>query len=108
MRIVFEVGVTERHQVEVSYDQVTGRWRILVDGHTALDRVRHRSLSLIETHVLTVGVGERHTLRVDKHRKLLFPGLRPQTIIAYVDDREVARASTGRNPAAAPTGQAAG
>lgn len=90
MQFAFEVGQQERHQVSFSFDKVWGRLAITVDGQSVVKDLRVLSLSLIKRYEFTVGIDERREVVIEKERKLLFAGFRPQTCRAYVDGRLVA------------------
>jgi hypothetical protein len=85
VRLEFVVGYRERHLVAVSYDKFWGKLDITVDGAPLVSDFRLASVKLVKTYEFVVGVHERHTVRVDKHRKLLLAGFRPQVCRAYVD-----------------------
>ncbi len=44
----------------------------------------------MKTYEFVVGHQERHAVKIEKHRKLLFAGFRPQRVLAYVDGQLVA------------------
>jgi hypothetical protein len=90
MQLQFQVGVQERHQVTFSFDKFWGKLVITVDGVPIVNELRIASVKLIKTYEFAVGVQERHHVRIDKERKLLFAGFRPQICRAYVDGRLVA------------------
>jgi hypothetical protein len=90
MRLRFEVGGQERHEVVFSFDKFWGKLTITVDGVLVVGTVRIVSVSLVKTYEFDVGTAERHRVRIDKERKLLFAGLRPQLVRAYVDGQLVA------------------
>lgn len=87
----FTVGDSERHQVVYTWDQFTGRSRILVDGREVVSTIRMFSVRTSADYELTVGEAERHEVRITKERPVALAAFRPQTMIAYVDGREVAR-----------------
>lgn len=89
----FVVGTQEQHTVVFSFDKFWGRLTITVDGQSVVDTVRIVSLSTVKTWEFEVGVNERHMVRIDKHRAVLFAGFRPQPVYAYVDGLLVAQNS---------------
>lgn len=87
MQFSFEVGFEEKHVVSLSYNQMVGLLSISVDGREVIREQRTFSLSLVRRYELTVGVAERHSVRIEKHRKLLLAGVRPQKYRVFVDGR---------------------
>lgn len=68
-----------------SFDKFFGRLMITIDGQSIVDTVRAFSVSRTKTWEFQVGAYERHIVRIEKHRAALFPGFRPQPVLAYVD-----------------------
>lgn len=91
MLLTFDVGVTERHRVEFSFNKFWGNLSIKVDDVSIVRTVRVASIELVKRYEFVVGAGEQHHVRVEKHRERLFAGFRPQPVYAYVDDRLVAQ-----------------
>ena len=92
MRMEFGVGEQERHVVVFSFNKFWGGLSIKVDGSPVTRELRLASLNLVRRWEFTVGVAERHTVVIEKERKALFAGFRPQICRAYVDGRQVAEA----------------
>lgn len=90
MQLPFTVGDHERHQVVFSFDKMWGHLSITVDGMEVTRDFRMFSLSLKKVYELVVGQQERHLVRIEKSRALLFAGFRPQPVRAFVDGRLVA------------------
>lgn len=91
--MTFDVGVTERHQVVFSFSKFWGTLSIKVDGVNIVKTVRFASVELIKRYDFVVGTQEQHQVRIEKHRELLFAGLRPQPVYAFVDGQLVAQAT---------------
>lgn len=87
----FEVGETERHQVQFSFNKFWGNLSITVDDTNIVRTVRIASLDLVKAWEFDVGATEQHHVRIEKHRQLLFAGFRAQPIYAYVDNQLVAQ-----------------
>ena len=85
MQFSFIVGTSERHQVDFSFDQMTGNLEIRVDGQTVVKDFRLFSLSLTKRYEFTVGNQERHQVVIEKKRKLFLAGLRPQQYRIFID-----------------------
>jgi hypothetical protein len=83
----FEVGDKEKHRVHFSFDQVLGRLIIDVDGVAVVNEVRLFSLSTTQRYQFTVGTEERHDVIIDRERKLLLAGVRPQVCRVCIDGR---------------------
>ncbi|WP_372443604.1 hypothetical protein [Nucisporomicrobium flavum] len=92
MQMGFDVGVGERHRVEFSFNKFWGRLSIKVDGVDVVRTVRLASVDRVKRYEFVVGSQERHHVRIEKHRELLFAGFRPQPVYAFVDGRLVAQA----------------
>jgi hypothetical protein len=92
MRMSFNVGAHEGHHVQFVFNKFWGFVTISVDGVNVVKRIQMFSTSLVRTYEFTVGVHERHTVRIDKHHKFPFGGARPQPVFAYVDGQLVAQA----------------
>ncbi len=89
MQFSFTVGLNEQHRVDFSFDHVIGNLEIKVDGQTAVKDFRLASLKLTKRYELTVGVNEKHHVAIEKTRKLLLAGLRPQRYRVFIDGQLV-------------------
>jgi hypothetical protein len=87
----FEVGTQEKHLVEFRFDQFWGGLVVTVDNQSIVRELRIMSISLVKTYELVVGRSEQHHVRIDKTRKLFFPGFRSQVVRAFVDGEFVAQ-----------------
>lgn len=85
MHHIFNVGVTEIHQVDIRYDQFWGKFQIFVDGVLAIDRLFMFDFSTTRDFDLWVGIHERHHVRINKTRPLFFPGFQPHTYTIIID-----------------------
>jgi hypothetical protein len=88
--VKFEVGESEQHEVVYSWDQMWGSRSIKVDGKAIQKSRTVLSFSLKQMNEFQVGVTEKHDVRIEKTRQLLFAGFRPQKIQAFVDGKQVA------------------
>jgi len=89
MQFSFNVGVSEKHQVDFSFDQFAGNLEIRVDGQPAEKDFRMFSVSLTKRYEFTVGNQERHDIIIEKKRKLFLAGLRPQQYRIFIDGQLV-------------------
>jgi hypothetical protein len=89
MQFSFEVGEHETHTVSLDFNQMVGTMRITVDGREVVNELRMFSLSLVKTYEFSVGVSERHTVKIEKHRKLFLAGLRNQKYRVFIDGQLV-------------------
>ncbi len=96
MQLEFNVGQLEQHHVVYRFNQVWGGLQITVDGVSVMKTVRLASLSLTNSYEFEVGENEIHHVRIEKRRRLLLAGLRPQVVTAYVDGVKVAEGATMR------------
>jgi hypothetical protein len=83
MRFTLEVGETEKHVVEFSFDQLAGQLVIRVDNQPVMQTTRRFNEPINEVFTLQVGCREKSAVRIEKHRKPLF-GHRN---LVYVDNR---------------------
>lgn len=90
MELNFVVGEREKHDVHFSWNQMWGGLKIAVDGIDVVSTVRILSFSLVKTYEFTVGVEEKHTVRIEKRREKFFAGFRPQVVTAWVDFQQTA------------------
>lgn len=93
MRMTFELGESERHQVAFSFNKFWGSLAITVDGVSVVRTIRIASVGLVKRWDFVVGQQEQHQVRIEKHREQLFAGFRPQQVYAFVDDQLVAQAA---------------
>jgi len=91
MRLCFEVGIRERHEVDFNYDNSWGRLRIKVDGTVIVQKTNPFWVPVLSTWNFDVGTDELHHVRLEKRRARFFPLLRPQTLSAYIDGDLVAQ-----------------
>jgi hypothetical protein len=117
MRLSFEVGQQEKHQVEFSWEKFLGVAKIWVDGDliqksrplafqelAQLSRTRGITGSarylggmmngsgrpeLITGWTFEVGQQERHVVHIQKERPLILAALRPHKYRVFVDDQYV-------------------
>jgi hypothetical protein len=83
----FEVGDQEKHTVHFVYDQTWGGLTISVDDLPVIKRTQIISFTTSSKFPFTVGVTEKHEVVIEKRRKLMYAGLRPQVAIVTVDGR---------------------
>ena len=104
----FDVGETERHRVDFSFDRWGGKIKITVDGNLVdADRLLV-SVRLTRSYQFNVGQAERHAVVIQKTRKLLFAGLRPSTYQISVDGQPAyVMDGSGMRPVGFPPGQPA-
>ena len=108
MKIAFNVGTAEKHNVHFAWGQFFGASCIRVDGDVlfrgrpvAIEEVKTLSdpfryiFEIISTRRIPwerirswdfeVGQAERHYIRIQKKRPMLLAGFRPSTYRVYVD-----------------------
>jgi hypothetical protein len=90
MRFSFVVGTGERHRVDFSFDQIwLGSVRVDVNGEVRIRKHQLMGFDPVRTYTLQVGEREKHAVRIEKQKRLLFGGLLPQSYRVFVDDRLV-------------------
>ena len=89
MQFSFMVGLSEQHRVDFSFDQFIGNLEIKVDGQPAIKDFRIASLKLTKRYDFIVGVNEKHDVAIEKRRKLVLAGLRPQQYRVFIDGQLV-------------------
>lgn len=85
MKFTIEIGEAEKCRVEYSFNQLTGTLVIKVNQQPVKKTVRWINEPKFEVHDLEVGEMERHTIRIEKERKV-FLGHRNRV---FVDNRLV-------------------
>src|SRR5262245_36495908 len=85
MRFALTIGETEKHQLEFNFNQLLGSTVIKVNGKPVKKSIRLFSEPRTERHELEVGKDERHTVFIEKQRKLLFG----RKLVVYVNQRLV-------------------
>lgn len=112
MKLLFEVGNKEKHDVVFRWIQLWGSLRISVDGNIIERRLFQlvspnkpaqsnsnsnddtwvifgKEINLIDRWEFTVGVTEQHTIRIEKKRPKWNAGLRPHNYRVFVDGVEI-------------------
>jgi len=89
VKFSFRVGINEQHQVDFSFDQFGGQLEIKADGRPVVKDFRMLSLKLTKRYEFTVGTQEQHHIAIEKKRKLLLAGFRPQQYRIYIDGQLV-------------------
>lgn len=87
MKFDFTVGAQEQHHFEFEFDQMIGNLKITVDCNSVVKDLRMFSLSLVKRYEFVVGVQEQHKVAIEKERKLLLAGLRPQKYRVFADGK---------------------
>lgn len=89
MEFAFDVGTTEKHRVQLQYNQFLGIMHISVDGEIAVKDWRLYDTQLTQVFRLSVGRTETHDVRIEKTRKLFSGGTRKQTYKVFIDGQLV-------------------
>ena len=85
MTFALVIGETEKNLLEFNFNQLLGSTEIKVNDKLVKKSTRLFSEPLEEKHELEVGKQERHTVFIQKQRKLLFG----QKYLVYVNQRLV-------------------
>lgn len=85
MRFALDIGEREKNLLEFNFNQLLGSTVIKVNGKEVKKSIRLFSEPLQERHELEVGTQERHTVFIEKRRKLLFG----QKFFVYINQRLV-------------------
>ncbi len=72
MKFCIEVGRTERHLIEFSFNQLLGETVIKVNHREVKHARRLFNEPVTETHVIHVGDRDQLTVKIEKERKPLF------------------------------------
>ncbi|MEY9951936.1 hypothetical protein [Leifsonia sp. EB34] len=86
----FTVGDREKHDVVYTFDQMWGWLTVWVDGRLIVKRFVTVSFRLSSVIEFEVGEQERHLVRIEKTRPLMFAFAQPQPIRAFSDGALVA------------------
>jgi hypothetical protein len=81
----FSIGLQEKHNVSIYFDPFWGKFEIKVDNWPAVTKWIIFGFGLTRTFDLWVGIQEKHFLRIEKTRPLLFPAFQAHTYRIYVD-----------------------
>jgi len=92
MELGFDVGSTEKHRVVFRFSKFWGTVNLDVDDEPVVREIRIFSINLTKRYVVSVGTTERHEIRIEKDRSVVFAGARRQPVRAYVDNVLVAEA----------------
>ena len=82
----FEVGERERHTIEYHFNQSSGFGHISVDGAVVKRTFEMFSVATTKRRTFTVGTAEVHEVVIERVRKRMMGGFRPQACHIYVDD----------------------
>jgi hypothetical protein len=85
MTFAMVIGETEKNLLEFNFNQLLGSTIIKVNDKLVKKNTRLFSEPLKERHEFEVGQNERHTVFIEKQRKLLFG----QKYLVYVNQRLV-------------------
>ena len=85
MTFALLIGETEKNLLEFNFNQLLGSTEIKVNEKLVKKTTRLFSEPLQERHEFEVGQNERHTVFIEKQRKLLFG----QKYLVYVNQRLV-------------------
>jgi len=72
MKFNIEVGREEKHNVEFSFNQLTGTLEIRVDSQLVVQSQRLINEPVCETYQLTIGEQEKNDVMIEKYRRPLF------------------------------------
>ena len=92
MELGFDVGSVEKHRVVFRFNKFWGTVNLDVDDEPVIREIRIFSINLTKKYVVSVGTVERHEIRIEKDRSVVFAGARRQPVRAYVDNILVAEA----------------
>lgn len=90
MKISFDVGIGEKHQVEFVRDSFSGRTSIAVDGELLQLKdpwkvKTHFNLQYVNRYEFVVGRQEPHEVVVEHIRPKFMAGFFPHDYIVYLD-----------------------
>jgi hypothetical protein len=72
MKFTIEVGETEKHKIEFSFNQLLGNLQIRVDDKSVFESTRIFNEPIHEVYNFSVGSNEKAVVRIEKKRKQLF------------------------------------
>ncbi len=85
MQHSFTIGVHEKHVVQVSFDQFWGKFEVRVDGMTIRKDLLIFSFAITKNWDFWVGMHERHFVRIQKERPVLFAAFSPHTYRIFIN-----------------------
>jgi hypothetical protein len=83
MKFSMEIGESEKHKLDFSFNQLLGLMVIKVDNKEITKRLRLIGEPMFEAHALTLGDKGELSVRIEKERKLPFG----QKCRVFVNDR---------------------
>ena len=87
MTFSFIVGNEERHNIEFLFNPLLGNLYIKMDGKKIVKDFIIFSKSLTRNYSFEIGKKEKHKIKIEKIRKLIFANLRKQTYKVYIDEQ---------------------
>ena len=71
MKFTIEIGETEKHRLEYTFNQLLGKLVIKINERPVKQSVRLINEPVLEVHVFVVGDVEQSEIRIEKERKPL-------------------------------------
>ncbi len=62
MKVDITIGAKEMHQMEFSFDRITGDIIVLMDGERVLEDCASPLIAPVRSYELSIGESEKHTL----------------------------------------------
>jgi len=72
MKFSIEVGASEKHVIEFTFNQLLGQSIVCVDGQEVFRKQRWLSEPLVDSYDFEIGQFEPVRVRIEKERKLIF------------------------------------
>lgn len=85
MKINFQTGTDEKHNVEFYHNRFWGNTLIKVDGKN-INGGFELFMSKNKEYKIVVGEKEKHSIRFTRSRPALFPGFKPFKYQVYIDE----------------------
>ena len=89
MKLSFDVGISEKHLVVFYFNQMWGNLYITVDGQKIMKDFQVLDFDFTKKFNFIIGVVEKHTVRIEQERYMLFGGLRKQKYRVFIDEEKV-------------------
>jgi hypothetical protein len=86
MQHFFQLGVHEKHQVQINYDSFWGKFEVRVDNFVAISEWILFGFQFTRTWNIVVGINERHALCIQKTRPMFFPAFQAHNYRIWVDN----------------------
>ena len=89
MIMKFMVGETEKHEIKFTFNKMWGTAKIFCDDKKVMGKLK-LFMGQVTNYKVTIGNDEKHEIRIEQKRPLMFAGFRGGwQYNAFVDEKQV-------------------